>query len=224
MANGPISTLWSLLWDGYIARLFLRTEGGWFFAPYRSGELLQLVTDEQRGALLGLYRKLFVSHLAMEGLVVELLLTTVPAVALSFADGVNDPEVTFARDGAIAMAAIFFGWVIGSVTYQVSRTKRIVGHRDFLPPRADRHDITRRLNAQYERVWAPYAGATRMAMLVAVAVLIVAMVLALTGTAHREDAGASSHGYLYLYTAAQLAAVYAIFKYHRHRRQMKAVG
>ena len=222
MANGPITTLWAVLWNGYIARLFLRTEGGWFFAPYRSGELLQLVTDEQRDALLVLYRKLFVSHLAIEAVVVALLITSIPAVALNFADGANDAEVSFARDGAIAMAAIFFGWVIGSVTYQVTRTKRIVGHRDFLAPRADRHEISRQLNARYERVWAPYARATRTAMLVAVAVLIAAMVLALSGTTHREDAGASSHGYLYLYTAAQLAAVYAIFKYHRHRRQMNA--
>lgn len=222
MSHNPIVSGLTLLWDGYIARLFLRTEGGWFFAPYRSGELLQLVTDEQRDALLGLYRKLFFSSLAMEAVVVLLLVMSIPGVALSFADGVNDPEVTFARGGAIAMAAIFFGWVIGSVTYQVTRTKRIVGHRDFLAPRADRHEISRQLNAQYERVWAPYARATRTAMLVALAVLIVAMVLALSGTAHREDIGASSHGYLYLYTAAQLAAVYAIFKYHRHRRQMNA--
>ena len=212
----------TLLWDGYIARLFLKTEGGWLFAPYRSGELLQLVTDEHRIALLALYRKLFFSHLAMEVLVVLLLITSIPGVALSFADGVSDAEAGFARDGAVGMAAIFFGWVIGAVTYQVTRTKRIVGHRDFLPPRADRHDITRRLNAQYEQVWRPYAGATRTAMFIAVAVLVVAMVLALSGTTHREDAGVSSHGYLYLYTAAQLAAVYAIFKYHRHRRQMKS--
>ena len=212
----------TLLWDGYIARLFLKTEGGWFFAPYRSGELLQLVNDGQRDALLALYRRLFVSHLAMEVLVVLLLVTSIPGVALSFADGVSDAEASFARDGAIGMAAIFFGWVIGAVTHQVTRTKRIVGHRDFLPPRADRHEISRRLNAQYEQVWRPYRAATRNAMLVAVGVLILAMVLALSGTTQREDAGASVHGYLYLYTAAQLAAVYAIFKYHRHRRQMKA--
>lgn len=214
----------TLLWDGYIARLFLKTEGGWFFAPYRSGELLQLVSDEQRDALLALYRRLFVSHLAMEALVVLLLITSIPGVALSFADGVDDAEAGLARDGAAGMAAIFFGWVIGAVTYQVTRTKRIVGHRDFLAPRADRHEISRRLNAQYEQVWRPYAAATRNAMFVAVGVLIVAMVLALSGTTQREAAGASSHGYLYLYTAAQLAAVYAIFKYHRHRRQMKAAG
>jgi hypothetical protein len=224
MSHNPIISGFTLLWDGYIARLFLKTEGGWFFAPYRSGELLQLVTDEQRDALLALYRKLFVSHLAIEAVVVALLITSIPAVALNFADGANPAEVSFARDAAIAMAAIFFGWVIGSVTYQVTRTKRIVGHRDFLPPRSDRHEITRRLNAQYEQVWRPYKGATRTTMFVAIAVLIVAMVLALTGTTHREDAGASAHGYLYFYTAAQLAAVYAIFKYHRHRRQMKAAG
>ncbi len=212
----------TLLWDGYIARLFLKTEGGWFFAPYRSGELLQLVSAEQRDSLLALYRRLFVSHLAMEVLVVLLLITSIPGVALSFADGVSDAEASFARDGAVGMAAIFFGWVIGAVTYQVTQTKRIVGHRDFLPPRADRHEISRRLNAQYEQVWRPYAGATRNAILVAVGVLILAMVLALSGTTQREAAGASTHAYLYLYTAAQLAAVYAIFKYHRHRRQMKA--
>jgi hypothetical protein len=212
----------TLLWDGYIARLFLRTDGGWFFAPYRSGELLQLVTDEQRDALLALYRKLFVSHLAMEAVVVLLLVTSIPGVGLSFSNGVDDVEARLARNGAIAMAALFFGWVIGTVAYQVTRTKRIIGHRDFLPPRPDRHEISRQLNGQYEQVWRPYRTATRTAMFVAVGVLIVAMVLALSGTTHREAAGASSHGYLYLYTAAQLAAVYALFKYHRHRRQMKS--
>jgi uncharacterized membrane protein YbhN (UPF0104 family) len=217
--------LFTLLWDSYIARLFLRTEGGWFFAPYRSGELLQKVTDEQRDALLALYRKLFVSHLILEALVVLLLVASIPAVALSFSDGVNYEEARLARDGAVAMAALFFGWVVGSVTYQVTRTKRIIGHRDFLPPRADRHEISRHLNAQYERVWAPYQGATRMAMFISVAVLVVAMILALSGTTHTEDVrGASSPGYLYLYTSAQLAAVYAIFKYHRHSRQINAAA
>ncbi len=220
--DGLAARGWSLLWESYISRLFLKTDGGWFFAPYRSGELLQLVTDVQRGALLGLYRILFVSHLAIEVVVVLLLVTSIPGVALSFSDGVGDAEASFARDGAIGIAAIFFGWAIAMVTYQVTQTKRIVGHRDFLAPRPDRHEISHQLATQYEQVWRPYQGATRTAMLIALAVLFVATVLALTGTTHREDAGASSNGYLYLYTAAQLAAVYALFKYHRHKRQMKS--
>lgn len=222
--DGFLARGWTLLWESYISRLFLKTDGGWFFAPYRSGELLQLVTGEQREALLTLYRKLFVSHLAMEAIVVLLLITSIPGVALSFSDGINDAEAGLARDGAIAVAVLFFGWVVGTVAYQVTRTKRIVGTRDFLPPRPDRHEIARRLAAQYKRVWAPYRTATRNAMFVAVGVLVVAMVMALTGTVRTQDAGASSHGYLYLYTAAQLAAVYALFKYHRHRRQMKTAG
>ncbi len=213
---------WTFLWESYISRLFLKTEGGWFFAPYRSGELLQLVTDEQRAALLGVYRKLFVSHLAMEAIVVVLLVTSIPGVALNFSDGIDDAEAGFARDGAIAMAGLFFGWVVGTVAYQVTRTRRIVGTRDFLAPRPDRHEIARRLSGQYERVWRPYRTTTRNAMFVAVGVLVVAMVMTLSGTTHTEAAGMSSNGYLSLYTAAQLAAVYTLFKYHRHKRQMRS--
>jgi hypothetical protein len=212
----------TLLWDSYIARLFLREGDGWLFAPYRSGELLQKVSDAQHDALLGLYRKMFVNHLVLEILIVLLLITSIPGIALKFSDGVDAAEAAMARDGAIAIAAIFFGWVIALVTYQVTQAKRIVGHRDYLAPRPDRHEISRRLAAQYEQVWAPYGDVTRYAMLAAIMVLVVAMILALGGTARTEDMrGASSHGWLYLYTSAQLAAVYALFKYHRHRRMMK---
>ena len=213
----------TLLWDSYISRLFLRDGDGWLYAPYRSGELLQKVTNEQHESLLGLYRKMFVNHLVLEILIVVLLITSIPGVAMKFSDGVDAHEASLARDGPIAMAALFFGWVIALVTYQVTQAKRIIGHRDYLAPRPDRHEISRSLAEQYERVWAPYQGATRTAMFVAVGVLVVAMILALGGTPRTEDArGASSAGYLYLYTSAQLAAVYALFKYHRHRRMMKA--
>jgi len=218
-----VGGIWTLLWNSYISRLFVANPEGWLYTPYRSGELVQIVTDEQHGALLGLYRKLFVSQLALEIIIVALLVLTIPAVALHFADGVDSEEAQLASNAAIATAALYFGWVIASVTYQVTRTRRILGRTDFVAPRPDRHEISRQLSAQYTRVWRPYARLVNYATLLAAAVMIGAMIAAWSATTQEGEPGAPFAS-LYLYISAQLAAFYALWKYLRHRRQMRAAS